>query len=483
MHYLKYLLYIAAVFIVFLSSCNRNEFTTSASDQLTFSTDTVFFDTVFTSIGSSTRRFKVYNPHNENIRISSLKLARGSSSYYRLNVNGVPGTEFKNIEIRGKDSIFIFADVNINPQNSNTPFVVTDSLEFTTNGNFQDVKLVAFGRDAIFHKPNEGQSSFVLTCDDVWTSDKPHVVYGIALIDSACDLTINAGTNVYFHNNGALVALNSASIKVNGTKDQPVTFSGDRLEPRFSDIPGQWRGIYLFPLSAENEFNWAVIKNAQIGIQADTVNSTVSNLPTVTINNSIIQNCSSIGLSGRGTFIKAYNSVFANCGEFCASLSLGGNYSFTHCTFANYRPGGFDKSAVLLNNWFQDNNRNINPRDLEQANFTNCIIYGSLFSEVSLSKVEGASFNYNFTNSLVRVLQSDVDFEGPEFVNCITNLDPFFTEPQTNNFNLQQNSNALNIGNIDTVNAKLPGLEFDLNNNSRIADALPDAGAFEYIPE
>lgn len=480
---MKFILYIAAIFIVILSSCNRDEFTTDSSDKLNFSTDTLFFDTVFTTIGSSTRRFKVYNPHNENIRISSLKLARGSNSFFRLNVNGVPGTEFKDLEIRGKDSIFVFADVNINPQNTNTPFIVTDSLEFVTNGNFQDVKLVAFGRDAIFHKPNMGESSFTITCDETWTNDKPHVVYGIALIDSSCQLTINAGASVYFHSNGALVALNSASLKVNGTKEQPVTFSGDRLEPQFDDIPGQWRGVFLLPLSAENEFNWTTIKNAQVGIQADTVNSTISNLPTVTINNSTIQNCSSIGLSGRGTYIKAYNSVFANCGEFCTSLSLGGNYSFTHCTFANYRPGSFDKSAVLLNNWFVDNNRNINPRDLEQANFTNCIIYGSLFSEISLSKVDGAAFNYNFTNSLIRALQSDIDLESPEFVNCVTNADPFFESPQTNDFNIQQNSNAINIANIDTVNNNLPKLEFDLNKNSRIADVLPDAGAFEYIAE
>ena len=104
-----------------LFACKKDNFTLSNSDTISFSTDTLFFDTVFTTIGSSTRKFKIYNTHNNKIKISKLKLAGGSSSIFRLNVNGVPGTEFKNIEIRAKDSMWVYADVTINPGNTNIP--------------------------------------------------------------------------------------------------------------------------------------------------------------------------------------------------------------------------------------------------------------------------------------------------------------------------------------------------------------------------
>ena len=466
-----------------LSACRKDKVTTSPSDNISFNTDTVFFDTVFTTVGSSTRKFKIYNKNNATIKISSIKLANGVNSLFRLNVNGVPGIEFKDLEIRAKDSMWVYADVTVDPQNTNLPFVVTDSIEFQTNGNFQDVQLVAFGQNAIFHRAEEVGNSFLIDCDDVWENDTPHVVYGIAIIDSNCTLTIEEGTKVFFHRNGALLALNSGSLKINGTKEKPVILEGDRLEPQFDEVSGQWQGIYLFPLSIDNEVNWAVIKNSTIGINADTLNPAKSSNPTLTIRNSTISNCSSSGISGRGAWIEGSNCVFANCGEYCGSFGLGGKYNFTHCTFANYAPDGIDKSAIILNNWFEDNNRNIIPRDLEEASFTNCIIYGSQQNEIALSKDDGGTFNFEFKNSLVKALKSDTDFESAEFINCTVNEDPEFKNQNSGDFNINDNSSAKNIGDLTSVNDDLLNLENDLNGNSRVIDTQPDAGAFEFIEE
>ena len=474
---------ISILCILALFACTKDSLTTNSSDSISFDTDTLFFDTVFTTVGSSTRKFKIYNKHNSKIKISNLKLAGGSNSIFRLNVNGIPGIEFKDLEIRAKDSMWVYADVTVDPGNTNLPFVVTDSIEFTTNGNFQDVKLVAFGQNAIFHKSGNGNTSFYIDCDDIWENDTPHVVYGIAVIDTNCSLTIEKGTRVYFHNNGAIVALNKSSLKINGTKDEPVILEGDRLEPSYDNIAGQWQGIYLFPLSIDNEVNWAVIKNARLGIQADTLNSSVSSNPTLTIRNSMIYNCSSIGISGRGSWIEGSNCVFVNCGDYCGAFSLGGKYSFKHCTFGNYSPNGIDKAAVVLNNWFEDNNRNIIPRDLETADFTNCIIYGAQENELLLSKIDEATFNHHFKNCLIKVNTNDVDTESPNFVNCAVNENPDFKDIYFHDFNLNENSSAINLGDVSEVNSDLINLEFDLNNTSRTNDGKPDAGAYEYLAE
>ena len=465
-----------------LLACKKNRYTSDIKDTISFNTDTVFFDTVFTTIGSSTRKFKIYNKNRKKIKISNIKLAGGSNSIFRLNVNGVSGIEFKDLEIRARDSLWVYADVTVDPGNTNIPFVVTDSVEFITNGNLQNIKLVAFGQNAIFHKPGSGANSFFIDCDDIWKNDLPHVVYGIALIDTNCSLTIEQGTHVYFHNNGAIVALNKSSLKVNGTKNQPVILEGDRLEPEYDNIAGQWQGLYLFPLSIDNEINWAIIKNSRLGIQADTINPSESSNPTLTIRNSMIYNCSNIGISGRGSWIEGSNCIFANCGDYCGAFTLGGNYNFTHCTFSNYAPNGVDKSAIILNNWFEDNNRNIISRNLDAANFNNCIIYGSQENEITLSKRDEGAFNYNFINCLLKVKKSEINITTSQFNNCTINKDPDFVDVDNHDFNLNENSSAKDIGKVSKVNEDLTNLEYDLNGNSRTNDGKPDAGAVEFIP-
>ena len=57
-----------------LSSCYKEKLTTNPEDKLTFSTDTLSFDTVLTSISTVTRYFKVYNPHDLSIEISEIRL-------------------------------------------------------------------------------------------------------------------------------------------------------------------------------------------------------------------------------------------------------------------------------------------------------------------------------------------------------------------------------------------------------------------------
>jgi hypothetical protein len=477
---LKRALGILVIIVAIVSSCQKDNYADSDTEKVNFTTDTLFFDTVFTTIGSSTRNFKIKNPYKSPILISSLKLAGGNTSPFRINVDGLVGTSFSDIEIRAEDSIWIFAEVTVDPNLGNLPFIIKDSIVFTTNGIIQDVNLVAFGQNAIYHRPAKGQSSFVLNCSEVWTNDTPHVVYGIAVIDSMCELTIKEGTQVHFHNNGALLAYYGGSLKIKGTASEPVVLQGDRLEPWYDDVSGQWLGIYLFPLSFDNSIKWAIIKNARIGVQCDTINSVQSSNPTLTLKNTIIKNCSSIGISGRGTDILAYNTVVSNCGEYCGAFSLGGKYNFYHCTFGSYSGSNSDKPAVLLNNWYKDANKKIITRDLTEANFFSSIIYGSKNNEILLSEESSSDFNFQFKDCLIKVDNNETKSSLPEFVNCIVNETPDFENTSINDFHLKDNSKAINVGDINIVNNLIPFIGKDLDNELRTLDGQPDLGAYEY---
>ena len=215
------------------------------------------FDTVFTTIGSTTQHLKVYNPYDQKVLISSVKLAKAETSNFRLNVNGVSSNEVKNLEIAPFDSLYIFVEVTIDPNGQNLPLVVKDSIEFVTNSNPQDVDLVAWGQDFKLVKGKIPKNT-------IWTNEKPYLVYTDAYVDSISSLTIQAGTKVYFHKEAGLHV--EGRVVAKGTVENPIIFHGDRLETVYSNVPDQWDGISLYPGSKNNEFSNVEIKNANIGL-------------------------------------------------------------------------------------------------------------------------------------------------------------------------------------------------------------------------
>jgi hypothetical protein len=209
---------------LYIYACKKERFINDTSAKLNFSNDTVYFDTVFTQLGSATQILQVYNPYNESIKINSLKLAGGSNSPYRLNVDGQSGSSFKDLIIGPKDSLWIFVQVTINPTNINSPLVVQDSIVFNTNGNIQDVDLVAWGQDAIYYRADtriKGLPPFSLLDPNpgtikTWTKDKPIVIFDYLVVDSAQKLIIDAGARIHFYTKSSgLWVYKYGSIKVN----------------------------------------------------------------------------------------------------------------------------------------------------------------------------------------------------------------------------------------------------------------------------
>jgi len=465
-------------FLIVVSSCKKEDILTDSSAKLDFSMDTVMFDTVFSSIGSTTKLLTIYNNNSRPVNISSARLALGSASPYRLNFDGIPGKSFSDIEIGGKDSLFMFIEVIIDPNNITTPFLVTDSIVFETNGNIQDVDLVAFGQNANFIVADtyvEGLPPYsIINCNTTWTNNLPYVIYGYAVVDSACKLTVDAGAQIYLHNNSGLWVYAGGEIDINGTKADPVEFQGTRLEPYYQDIPGQWDRIWINEGSVNNEIDYAIIRNGFIGIQAESLLDT-SLQKQLTIRNTIIQNMSGFGIFSRYYNVTAKNTIVARCGFYNLAITRGGGYEFRHCTFANYwNQSQRTTPAVYLNDYGVDEFENVVNFPLYKADFFNCIIYGNNDEELEFDFEFGTS-SQQLKNVLIK---SSLNTSPANYVNVLKNQDPNFFDRNEDDYHINSNSPSRNAGDASLVT---PDIENDLDGNPRLIDTAPDHGAYEYL--
>jgi hypothetical protein len=468
--------------IICLLSCKKELDLSNNSNSLKFSKDTIIFDTVFTTVGSPTQKLMIYNNSKSNL-ITNIRISGEDMNVYSMNVDGVSSNNIKNVEVPSNDSIFIFIEVRMNQNQQNNPLITNAQIEFNTNGKIQAVKLVAYGQDAYFHTANtygelyDGEDTIrfwyhELDCNEVWNNDKPHVIYGYVIVDPGCQLIINEGTKVYLHSNSGILVgnpfsmIDGGTLKVNGQLGNEVIFQGDRLDSWYQDIPGQWDRIWLMPGSINNEFNYAIISEGTIGIHADTV---VNNYPTAVINNCIIENMSSVGILGQGAKLEVNNSLVRECGQYTVACNIGGSYDFKHCTFVNFwSRNSRSTSSILLNNYYEDSQGNINIRDLEKASFTNCIIYGNLSNEIEFQENSNGIFNFSFDHSLITI-DPKVNTNNINYINIIKNDNPLFVEDD--NYNLSETSPCIDAG-------KDISLQKDILGNNRVN---PDIGAYEFI--
>ena len=509
---------LSLIALVFWSSCRQDFIFAPSSGNLSFSKDTVYLDTIFSNIGSSTYTLKVYNTSDEDILIPSIKLSKGQESNYRMNVDGLIGNgaligkEFENIELLARDSMYVFIETTIDifPLVENeTQFLYTDVIVFENTSGVQKVELVTLVRDAVFIFPNRDAEGVVETLafdtdgdgvDDetsvrgrflqdselTFTNEKPYVVYGYAAVGDGKTLNINPGARIHFHEDSGLLITNNASLHVNGLPsldlellENEVVFEGDRLEPLYENVPGQWQTIWLFNGSTDNVINYATIKNGTIGVLSDGNQQDPTKLE---INNSQVYNQSNFGILGRATSIIAENIVINNSGLSSFAGTVGGNYNVTHSTIANYWTSSFRQyPALLLNNFIVDSENIVTTNPLVAANFTNCIIYGNDSPELFLENKNSEDFNFKFTNSLIYFDDPNGNFSSPEYdfsdttlyENVIFNNNPQFLDPFNNKLNIPFGSPAEGAG-IFSGN-----LTKDITNTTR--NSPPDLGPYNAI--
>lgn len=452
--------------LTILISCRKDSFITSADARVTITADTLKYDTVFVTAGSTYRTFKIINENNQKIRLSSLKLMGGAGSVFKMNVDGTPGTQFSNIEIGANDSLYVFAQVNVNPSAANLPFILRDSIEVIFNGNKRLVQLEAWGQNAHFFRDK------VVAVNETWNNDLPYVLLGSLLINANQTLTINKGCRIYVHADAPIVV--NGSLVVNGLKDTAdrVYFRGDRLDEPYRDYPASWPGIFFQPGSKDNVFTYADIRNAYqaVALQDPSPNAN----PKLILNECVIDNAYDAGIISLNSSVRARNCLVSNCGK-NLFLVKGGDYQFTHCTVVTYANRFIDHRdpVLVVSNFISVNNTPVTAN--LNAVFRNCIFWGDnglVNDEVVVAKSGATTFNVNFDYNLWKVQTTPANITSNQLIN---NQSPQFDSVNTSrnyyDFRLKASSPALNKG----INA---GIATDLDGKPRPV-GLPDLGCFE----
>ena len=491
MNKLRYLLYCLAIFLfVSFLSCkdNYDNFSTDPNKVLAFSTDTLSFDTLLSTIGSATKKFMIYNNHKEPLLISSIKLLHGNRGF-RMNVpperhdaNG----NFYDVRISPEDSLYVFVEATLSENATNTPQFQSDEIIFITNGKQQRVVLAAYSQDVEILK------SYVFEKDTILSNKKPYLVFDSLTVNGKVTLTIQEGTTFYMHAKSWFNV--KGNIKAKGSLSQPIVFRGDRLDYLinipYDRVPGRWDGMWFASTSYDNEFEYVHIRNGMFAMIFEAPEE--PDKLKLKLKNSVLTNMNGNILSAENCYIEVENSELSNASGALLYL-VGGKYDFTHCTLANYMSVWYSALAgqtIVMCNYTYDDKGKRMPLPVERANFSNSIIYGSntKAAEYAIYKDSiDTPLNYKFQNCLL--LKKDGKNDEEKFIKCIFNEDPKFLKSTYKaldkkeeddfiyDFRLNSESPARDKADV-TIAKKYP---LDINGISRFDDKGPDIGAYEWF--
>ena len=476
---------VCSLSILSATSCSDSEeFVSSASTVITFSADTVSFDTVFTDVGSATKEFKIYNPNNKGVRFTSVRLGSNGSSGFRVNLDGQYNTQFTDVEIYHDDSLYCFVEVTVSPHDSDSPILITDSLLFSVEGGkTYKVMLQAWGQDVYILQGKTYEES------DTLRSVRPIVVLDSLVVGKGATLVIDEGTTLCFHKGAGLAV--HGTLRCNGTQEKPVVMRGDRTDKLFPYLPydrldAQWEGVYLHPESYDNSFIHCDIHGGNYGIIAATAEPEQMKC---SIKSSKINSVYTYGLYLQNAKADIVNSQISNGKSGCVTV-IGGYTTFTHCTVAQFSSG--TGPALQFANVADKV-----EYPLQLIEFRNSIITGYANDEIYGTRNfdSDAAFNYMFRNCLVNTKITDEEAEF--FPNCIFdsedknkdkdreedekvpvregNFIVISTYAMYYDFHLDSLSVARHLGNHDFIT---PDCEADLDGKIR-PERAPDAGCYQ----
>lgn len=447
-------------------SCRKDFDTIPSSGNLTFSTDTIFLDTVFNNLTTTTHLLTVYNKSKEDIHIPKIQLGKTNSNY-RINVDGTSGTEFEDVLLLKEDSLFVMIETTIDISETNDEMLYTDQILFDPEGNSQEVELITLVKEATLLFPDEG-ADFELT-ESIFKADESYVIYGNAIVPENSSLTVEAGATVYFNENASLTLANGSTFNVKGTLQDSVVFRGDKLTYIFDQVAGQWNGIKI-----EENVNVAIdylqILNPTTGLNI------VDNSNAITLKNTEIYNASNYSIYAENANIIGENLVLGQARISNLNL-LGGSYHFTHCSFANYWNDNIRSSLnVTLSNYTNNDEGETVEAPLTQADFINCIVSGSKKSEIEFDKNEEFdTFNVSFTNSMIDLEQGDgfLDLENTDlYTNCLFNKELDFRDATVNDLRIGLENEGIDQANSSNISLDIIGTD---------RSATPDIGAYQHI--
>jgi hypothetical protein len=437
---------------------------------LEFSVDTLVFDTVFTTIGSTTQQFKIYNTENRTVQIEEIELMGGENSPFRMNIDGLMGTSMSDIELEGGDSLFAFVEVTLNINGGTLPMIVEDSIRFRTNGKDQYVNLAVWGQDAYFHYSDFSAGIFDLN-EGVWPNDKPHVIFGAAVVDSAKILNIPAGTDIFLHKNSVLYVY-KGTLNIDGDLNNEVTFQGDRLESMYDDVAGQYYGIY-FQEARPSTIDYAIIKNGTSGVHLFSRDQSFSGY-TLTITNTILKNNARYGVFiYSGAKVKAENCLITKNGNHALLVLEGGDFNFNHCNLLGYGDSDAATPAVGISNYYNDySTSTTNIGSINEGKIYNSVIYGNQDSEIVFDTISDAAITLNFDIRNCLIKRQTAATEN-YYTSIFWNYNPLFVNVAEDDYLFPASSKLNN--NADPALS----IPFDILGNNRPTLTPPDIGAYE----
>jgi hypothetical protein len=488
-HYFLFAFLLASFF-----SCNDDfeNYSTNPQDILSFSVDTLSFDTVLTTVNSPIQAFKVYNKNSKPLLISSIHLSGGTDSNFKINVDGFAGSSFEDIEILANDSITVLVDVKPKANGKFTPTLLNEDIIFITNNVNQRVVLEAYGQDIFKWK------GMVLTSNSKLSNQKPFLIYDSLVIKKGVTVEIKEGTTFYMHNNAQLIV--RGTLKIKGSAEKPVIFRGSRTDEMigipYDRIPGQWGGICFHSDSYGNEFENVYIRNGKFGMDFE-VSEPFQNK--IKMKNVVLTNASGTLINAVNCDIVAENCEFSNAKNAILNL-IGGSYRFTHCTIANFYPyapesgwlNSDNETLILTDAYYPENQENETPDPqyfpILNAEFSNTIIWGGKpTSGIVINENPETFILYTFQNCII----PNEGFNDEIFIDCLFHTDPLFKDTEfsdiakqageenvfaTFDFGLQEKSPARNIANPEISK----GIPYDLKGFYRFTDGQPDMGVYEY---
>ena len=464
--------------LTFLWSCAQEEsWTTSPARKLVFSQDTVAFDTLISTIASTTKTLMVYNPGQEGLRISQIRVGEGEKSIFRLNVDGeiLVGGTGRDFEVRHGDSIVVRIEATPPHVGRDMPRQFTDDLIFRLeSGVEQKVHLSVGAQDAQFLQ------GLVVEHDTTFASTQPYVIYDSLVVAQNAVLTLAPGTRLMFHDQVSLTV--RGSLHAMGTIEQPVVFRGDRTDHMFDyllydNTPNRWGGIHLCGSSSDNRFYNCDIHSGDYGILCD---STSLDKELLYVENSVLHNIGGTGLELNNCMARFLNTQISNTLGYTVYI-FGGGYEFTHCTLAQFYPfdAGYGEALFLCNQSGE------NYRPLEYARFYNSVITGYDEDVIMGNISEGDELcDYLFDHCYLRTVASDDTMRFAQV---------FYDDKEQplqgeKNFRLFDTENYLydftpdSVSRIrDMADPRHTDSEFDRLGRSRFMDDAPDAGCYEYV--
>lgn len=406
-------LFISILFGTLLSACINDGFSSSASDQPTFSVDTLHMGVIFTEEPSTTHRFTVYNPADKGISISRIALSGENAQYFRLNVDGFSGREFSDVEIRANDSIFVFVETTLPANKENVPVEITASLDFLTNGVTRSVTVAAQGRDVI------RLQAVTYRFNTRLRAGKPYLITDSLVVAPGGRLTIEPGAELLFHD-GAMMIVRGTLTAV-GEPGNEITFAGDRTgnvagDISFDIMSRQWVGMFFTNTSRNNELSYALVCNTNQGV---TVDGAFSEKPVeLKMVNTRLRNSGDLVLEVYHANIRAYGCEFADAASGAVYLQ-GGEHTLNHCTLSNNylftAPGG----AILQFGHLSEDSDDQSGLPYTRADISNSIIYG-LGSDLSHGDFTGMDIY------LRRCMLKSAGTDDDNFIDCIWETDPGF---------------------------------------------------------